>query len=94
MSARTEAVELLCGVILAQAAALAGDESVRTEINDEITDEVDPPEALKVRLFLGARSTVIAIDGRDVAHVRTDDAVRRKLERQVRDALAGLQHGG
>ena len=83
-----EARRLIRGMALAVAAGIAGGEAVRTAV--EVNDEFDPPELLKLRIFIGERSTVVAISGADVDHVLGDDAVRQKVERQIGAAVAGI----
>lgn len=83
-----EARRVIRGMALAAAAAVAGGEAVRTAV--EVNDEFDPPELLKLRVFIGQRSTVVAISGSDVVHVLSDEAVRRKVERQMSAAVAGI----
>jgi hypothetical protein len=73
---------------LAVAGTVAGDEAVRTAV--EVNDEYDPPELLKLRVFLEQRSTVVAISGSDVDQVLSDEVVRRRVERQLSAAVAGI----
>ncbi len=70
---------------LAEAAAVAGDQAVRTEMKDDFDIE-----QLKVRVFIGQRSTVITFADIDWDKVSGDETVRRKIERQIRAALADL----
>jgi len=89
MTDRQEATRLIRGMALAVAAGIAKkDEAVRTQV--EVNDEFDPPELLKLRVFIGQRSTVVAVPGLDVDHVLSDEAVRRKVERLIVAAAAGI----
>jgi len=83
-----EARRMIRGMALAVAGAAAGSEAVRTSV--EVNDEYDPPELLKLRVFVGQRSTVVVIPGSDVERVLSDEAVRRNVERQLSAALAGI----
>jgi hypothetical protein len=85
---REEAIRVIRGMALIAATAIAGDEAVRTAV--EVKDEFDPPELLKLRIFIGQRSTVVAVPGLDVDQVLGDDTVRRKVERQIAAAVAGI----
>lgn len=44
----------------------------------------------KLRVFIGQGSTVVAISGSDVDHVLRDETVRRRVERQISAAVAGI----
>jgi hypothetical protein len=88
MSDHQEALRTIRGMALAAAAAYQGTEGVRTQV--ELNDDFDPPELLKLRIFIGERSTVVAISGPDVARVRSDEAVRRKVDRLIGVAVAGI----
>jgi len=79
---------MIRGMALAVAGAVASGEAVRTAV--EVNDEFDPPELLKLRVFIGQRSTVVVIPGSDVERVLSDEAVRRKVERQMSAAVAGI----
>jgi hypothetical protein len=79
---------MIRGMALAAAAAIAGGEAVRTAV--EVNDEFDPPELLKLRVFIGQRSTVLAVSGSDVDYLLSDGAVRLKVERQINAALTGI----
>jgi hypothetical protein len=85
---REEAIRMIRGMALGAAAAIARDDAVRTAI--EVKDEFDPPELLKLRIFMGQRSTVVAVPGMDLDHVLSDAAVRQKVERQISAAVAGI----
>jgi hypothetical protein len=88
---RAETLRLIRGMVMAVASEVAGGEAVRTQV--EVNDEFDPPELLKLRVFIGQRSTVVAISGSDVDRIRGDEATRRKVERQVGSALSGINRG-
>jgi hypothetical protein len=79
---------MIRGMALAAAAAYQGTEGVRTQV--ELSDDFDPPELLKLRIFIGERSAVVAISGPDVARVRSDEAARRKVDRLIGAAVAGI----
>lgn len=57
-----EARRFIRGMALAVAGAAAGSEAVGTSV--EANDEFDPPDLLKLRVFIGQRSTVVAISSR------------------------------
>jgi hypothetical protein len=78
---RQEELRVIGGMALAVAAGIARDEAVRTQV--EMNDEFDPPELLKLQVFVGEQSSVVAILGPDVAHVLSDEAVRQRVERQM-----------
>ena len=87
MNSRARSIDVIRGMLLSEASAVAGDEAVRTEVKDEFDTD-----RLKLRVFVGERSTVTTFEWIDADHVSTDDAVRGKILRQIRDALADLQH--
>lgn len=89
MSNRADAVRVIEGMVLAEATAVAGSDTVRTHVNQES----DPPELLQVILSIGEPSTVIAIEGPDVDHLLSDPAVCQKVQRQIRAAVAVLRPG-
>ena len=88
MSDHQEALRMIRGMALAAAAAYQGSEGVRTQA--ELNDDFDPPDLLRLRIFIGERSTVAAISGSDVARVRSDEAVGRKVDRLIGAAVAGI----
>jgi len=49
-------------------------------------DEFDT-ERLKIRVFIGERSTVVTFENIDVDHVLSDSVARGKIEQQIRTAL-------
>lgn len=83
-----EAIRLIRGMALVAAAKIAGYEAVRTEV--EAPDAFDPPGRFKVRVFIGQRSTVVAVTGLEVDHFLNDKAVREKVERRIGAAVAGI----
>ena len=54
-----EAVNVVRGMALSAAAAIAGNEAVRTAV----TGEHDSPHPFGVRVFIGERSAVVPLDG-------------------------------
>ena len=71
-----------------EAAAVAGEAAVRADVNDEFDTE-----RLKVKIVIGGRSTIVILENVDVDYVTRDDAVHRKVAKQIREALADLQRG-
>ncbi len=86
---RDEAIRVIRGLVLAEAAAQAGRDAVHTE---DPVDDFDT-EQVRIRVFIGQRSTLLSFEGIDGDHVQSDIAVWRKVERQIKDAVTDLQAG-
>ncbi len=82
---RTDSLDMVRGMALAEAAAADKDKDVRSEIKED-SDE----ERLKLRLFVGERSTFVTLDNFDVDHVWGDSAARDRIQKKIRAALAHL----
>lgn len=85
MTSRKENVDFIRGMALQAAAAVANGEGVRTEAEEDFDRE-----QLKVRVFIGERSARFTVNNVDVDYVQSDGAVRRKVERLIRDELAQI----
>ena len=85
MKKRTDSLDMVRGMALAEAAAADKDKDVRTEIKED-SDEA----RLKLRLFVGERSTVVTMGNFDVDHVWGDSAARDRIQQKIRAALAHL----
>jgi hypothetical protein len=44
----------------------------------------------QLRVHIGERSTVVSISGEDVDRILGDEGVRRKVDRQIGAAVAGI----
>lgn len=87
MHDREEAIRVIRGMALIAAAKMAVDKGVRhpsgcTTSLIRLT--------LKLRVFIGQRSTVVVVPGFDVAQVARSEAVSQKLEQQKAAAQVGI----
>jgi hypothetical protein len=85
VTSRNDNVDIIRGMALQAAAAVANGQGVHTEAKEDFDRE-----RLKVRAFIGERSAMFTVNNIDVDHVQSDGAVRRKVERLIRDALAEI----
>ena len=56
----------------------------------EVRDQYDLTEPLQVRVFVGNRSAGFSVNGPDIDHVLSNNAVRMKVERLIQEALSEL----
>jgi hypothetical protein len=82
---RKDNIDIIRGMALSAAAAVAKGEAVRTELEEDFANE-----QLKIRVRIGKRSAVFAVYNADVARVQGDRAIARKLERLIQETLAEL----
>jgi hypothetical protein len=83
---RRDNIDIIRGMTLSAAGALAKGEAVRTELEEDFANE-----QLRVRVFIGKRSAVFAIYNADVERVQGDRAVAQKVERLIHEALSRLE---
>jgi hypothetical protein len=82
---RKDNIDIIRGMALAAAAALAAGEAVSTEVREDFDNE-----QLQVRVFVGKRSAVFAVYNADVERVQDDRVVAQKVERLIHEALSDL----
>ena len=83
MPSRKDNIDIVRGMALAAAAAVAKGDAVHTEVTEDFANE-----QLKVRVRIGKRSAVFAVYNADVERVQGDRVVARKVERLIQETLA------
>jgi len=86
MADSREAVNVVRGMALSAAAAIAGNEAVRTQV----TGEHDSRHPFGVRVFIGERSAVVRLDGIALDAVLKDRPTWAAVEVRIQSALAEL----
>ncbi len=81
-----EAVNVVRGMALSAATAIAGNEAVRTQV----TGEHDSPRPVGVRVFIGERSAVVSLDGIALDAMLKDRPTWAAVETRIQSALAEL----
>jgi hypothetical protein len=82
---RKDNIDIIRGMALSAAAAMAEGDAVRTELTEDFANE-----QIKIRVRIGKRSAVFAVYNADVERVQGDRTVTRKVERLIQDALSDL----
>jgi len=82
---RKDNIDIIRGMALAAAAAVAKGEAVNTEVREDFDNE-----PLEVRVFIGNHSAVFRVNGADIDHLGGNGAVRMQVEPQVQGALSDL----
>ena len=82
---RKDNIDIVRGMALSAAAAVAKGDAVHTEVTEDFTNE-----QLKVRVRIGKRSAVFAIYNADVERVLGNQVVAREVEALIQGTLAKL----
>jgi len=82
---RKDNIDIIRGMALSAAAAMAEGDAVRTELTEDFANE-----QIKIRVHIGKRSAVFTVYNADVERVQGDRAVARKIEKLIGDALAEI----
>lgn len=86
MNDRKTNMEAIRGMALSAGAAIAKDEAVSSQVEDDFDHE-----RLKVKVRIGKRMATFTVDNIEVDHLLSDAAVRTRVERVIEDALKSLQ---
>jgi len=81
---RKDNIDIIRGMALSAAAAVAKGEAVRTELEEDFANE-----QLKIRVSIGKRSAVFAVYNADVERVQGDRTITRKVERLIQGGAVG-----
>ncbi len=82
---RKDNIDIIRGMALSAAAAIAKGEAVNTEVVEDFANE-----QLKVRVRIGKRSALFAVYNGDVERVQGDRVIARKVERLIQEALSEM----
>jgi hypothetical protein len=82
---RKENINIIRGMVLRAAAALARTDAVGTDVHEDFANE-----QVKIRVHIGGQRAEFALYNADVERVQSSRAVALKIERLIQDALAKI----
>ena len=85
MPSRKDNIDVIRGMALSAAVAMAKGDAVRTGLEEDFANE-----QLKIRVSIGKRSAVFAVYNADVERVQGDRAIIQKVERLIQETLSDL----
>jgi hypothetical protein len=82
---RKENINIIRGMVLRAAAAMARNDAVGTDVHEDFANE-----QVRIRVHIGRQRAEFAVYNGDVERVQGSRAVARKIERLIQDELAKI----